>query len=444
MKTLGAVLCLVCPMCLPIAAQLRPEAAPPADKKQPAKAARVIIETVPSAEVYLDDVFQGRASTAGRVVIANPTAGEHTLRVTLAGKKDHEERVAVAAGKDTNVQVALTDLPARITVHSSPGSEVFLDDVRRGATDTAGELVVPDAPVGSHTIRVSAAGKKEFQEQVSLQAGKEASVQARLPDLPGKIGVHSLPGAEVLLDDARRGVTDSNGDLTVQDVPPGAHTLRVTARGKRDLQESVEIAAGEKAIVQATLTDLVGKIVVHSSPGADVLLDDVRRGTTDSSGDLVVPDVAPGSHDLRVWATGKKNYQQQVILSAGQETRIDASLAPVEQPAPAAPPPVHTFRVSTKLGMLVYRSGTLTVDNQNMSFHTDDGKYSFEFSLAEIQRAFETLGDLGTRHDLHIVLKSGKQYEMINAEGAGHGTQGAQFVSQAIALVNRSVPPRAK
>ena len=371
MKTLGAVLCLVCPMCPPIAAQLRPEAAPPADKKQPAKAARVIIETVPSAEVYLDDVFQGRASTAGRVVIANPTAGEHTLRVTLAGKKDHEERVAVAAGKDTNVQVALTDLPARITVHSSPGSEVFLDDVRRGATDTAGELVVPDAPVGSHTIRVSAAGKKEFQEQVSLQAGKEASVQARLPDLPGKI-------------------------------------------------------------------------VVHSSPGADVLLDDVRRGTTDSSGDLVVPDVAPGSHDLRVWATGKKNYQQQVILSAGQETRIDASLAPVEQPAPAAPPPVHTFRVSTKLGMLVYRSGTLTVDNQNMSFHTDDGKYSFEFSLAEIQRAFETLGDLGTRHDLHIVLKSGKQYEMINAEGAGHGTQGAQFVSQAIALVNRSVPPRAK
>jgi len=304
---------------------------------------------------------------------------------------------------------------------------------------------VPDVPAGSHTVRVSASGKKEFQEQVSLQAGKEESVQAGLTELPGKIVVHSLPGADVFLDDTHRGITDSNGELTLQDVPPGAHTLRVTARGKKDLQEPVEIAAGEKAIVQAALTDLVGKIVVHSSPGADVLLDDVRRGTTDASGNLVIPDAAPGSHDLRVWATGKKNYQQQVILSAGQETRIDASLAPLEEPAPA-PPPVHTFRVSAKMGLLMYVGGVLTVDNTNMSYRSDSGKYSFQFTIAEIERAYETMGDLGTRHDLHVLLKSGKQYEMINTQGAGHGAQGAAFVSQAIALVNvnRPVAPRAK
>ena len=223
----------------------------------------------------------------------------------------------------------------------------------------------------------------------------------------------------------------------LSDVPAGPHTLRVIARGKKDFQQEVSITAGKETGVQVTLTDLAGRIVVHSSPGADVLLDDVRRGTTDSGGDLVVPNVPPGAHDLRVWATGKRNYQQQVSVSPGQETRVEAGLAPIETPQPPAPPPVHTFRVSVKLGMLMYTAGVLTVDNVKASFQADNRNYSFEFALAEVERAYETLGDLGSRHDLHILLKSGKRYEMINQAAAGHGAQGASFVSDAIGLLNQ-------
>jgi PEGA domain len=413
-------------------AQLRPEA--PADRKAPAKDARIVVETLPSAEVYLDDVFQGRASSAGRVVIAGPKIGDHTLRVTLAGKKDYEDRLTVASGKDTSVRVVLDDMPARILVHSAPGADVFLDDTRRGTTDANGELAVSDLPAGPHTVRLSAHGKTEFQQQVSVGAGKEASVQAPLTDLPGKILVHSAPGADVFLDETRRGTADAGGELIVSDVPAGSHALRVSARGKKDFQQQLSVPAGTEASVQAPLTDLAGRIVVHSSPGADVLVDDVRRGTTDSGGDLIVPDVPPGSHDLRVWASGKKNFQQLVSVNAAQETRIDASLASLEPPP--APPPVHTSRVMVKMGMLSYITGVLTVDSASMSFHSNDGKTSFAFPFSDVDHAFETLGDLGSRHDLHVLLKSGRKYEMINAEAAGHGQQGAQFVSQTIGLIN--------
>ena len=427
----------------PLAAQLRPETGA---QRQPAKPTRVVVETAPGAEVYLDDVFQGRASAAGRVVIANAKAGEHTLRVTLAGKKDFESSISVAAGKDVTAEVALAELPARIVVHSAPGADVFLNDARRGATDANGELVLADLATGSYALRVSTRGKKDFQEQVEAAAGKDVRVQATLLDQPGRIVVHSIPGAEVALDDSRRGSADANGELIVADVPPGAHVLRVSARGKKDLQEQVEIAAGEKAIVQAALSDAVGTISLHSAPGADVLLDDVRRGTTDSAGNLVLQGIAPGPHDLRVWATGKKNYQQLVSLSAGQDARVEAVLAPVDPPPSAvhAAPAVETLRVSAKMGPLMYIGGTLTVASGKISYRSDSGKFFYEFEIAQVDRAYETLGDLGSRHDLHVVMKSGQRYEMINHAGAGHGTAGAQFVSHMISVINGGLHAQAR
>ena len=430
----------------PLCAQLRPEspATAPAEKKAPARDARIIVDTLPGAEVYLDDVFQGRASSAGRVAIANAKSGEHALRVTLEGKKEYASRVTVTPGKDASVHVDLQDLPARLAVHAVPGAEVFVDDASRGTADSSGELLLTDLSAGSHTVRVSARGKAEFKQQLSLTAGKEASVNAALADLPGRILVHSSPAADVFVDESRRGSTDSAGEFTAAEIPAGSHSLRVSARGKKDFQAQLTVPAGKDESVQAPLTDLAGRIIVHSSPGADVLVDDVRRGTTDSSGDLVVADVAPGAHDLRVWAAGKRNYQQLVSVGAAQETRIDASLASIEPAAAPAPPPVHNYRVMAKLGMLVYVTGSLTINSTTAVFHSDNGKTSFEFALADVERAYETLGDLGSRHDLHVVLKSGGRYEMINGPGAGHGVAGAQFVSQVMGLVTGNAPVSAK
>jgi formylglycine-generating enzyme required for sulfatase activity len=91
---------------LPVVAQLRPETTQPAEKPA-AKAARIVVETSPGAQVYLDDEFKGQASPAGRLVIGNIKPGEHTLRVTMTGKKDYEEKLSVVAGKDSTIKAAL-------------------------------------------------------------------------------------------------------------------------------------------------------------------------------------------------------------------------------------------------------------------------------------------------------------------------------------------------
>jgi formylglycine-generating enzyme required for sulfatase activity len=82
-------------------------AVPPAPKVQPAQ---IVVQTSPDAQVYLDDTFKGQASPEGRLVIANPAAGQHTLRVSLAGKKDYEKPLTVSVGQATNVDATLADI----------------------------------------------------------------------------------------------------------------------------------------------------------------------------------------------------------------------------------------------------------------------------------------------------------------------------------------------
>jgi formylglycine-generating enzyme required for sulfatase activity len=78
--------------------------------------------------------------------------------------------------------------------------------------------------------------------------------------------------------------------------------------------------------VQATLVDLGGSIRVHTSAGAEVFLDNSDQGTAGQSGEVVIADVASGTHALRVSAPGKKDDRQSVTVLAGQESTIEARL----------------------------------------------------------------------------------------------------------------------
>ena len=142
-----------------------------------------MVETSPYAEVYLDDERQGQTSQAGRLVIGNVKPGDHTLRVTLAGKKDAEAQVTATVARDTKVEVNLLDLPGTIVIQSSPGAEVFLDDTHRGITDSGGDLTVREVPGGLQALRVTARGKRDFVGQLTVEPGKESAVKAMLTEL---------------------------------------------------------------------------------------------------------------------------------------------------------------------------------------------------------------------------------------------------------------------
>jgi formylglycine-generating enzyme required for sulfatase activity/biopolymer transport protein ExbD len=241
-------------------AQLRPDVTPPpvnapTPKPPTPKPTQIVIETSPSAQVYLDGVRQGEASKLGHLVIANPQPGDHTLRVSLAGKKNYEQKVKVIAGQEIKIKVVLADLSGTVVVQSSPGASVFLDGAGRGTTDANGQLSVTAVAVGAHQLRISASGKKDFQQQITVISGQEASIQAPLSDLPGTVVVRTSQGATVFLDDSNRGTTDPQGQLSIPEVVAGSHELRISADGKKDFQQRIIVSAGQEARIEAQLKE---------------------------------------------------------------------------------------------------------------------------------------------------------------------------------------------
>lgn len=96
------------------------------------------------------------------------------------------------------------------------------------------------------------------------------------PEAPknAALSLLSQPGSvEVYLDDKRRGVTSAEGGkLVLEDLPPGSYKVRLSLAGYRDWAQSVTLAAGQNAELQA--------VMKVAGPGAFTLQDvvDMLRG----------------------------------------------------------------------------------------------------------------------------------------------------------------------
>jgi len=154
---------------------------------------------------------------------------------------------------------------------------------------------------------------------------------------PAQIVVETSPHAEVYLDDQYTGQASPEGRLVIANPNLGEHNLRVSLAGKKDFQLKVTVVAGQVTKIKVVLADLAGTVVVETSPGATVFLDDSNRGATDATGQLAISDVAAGSHELRIAVPGKSEYRQNITAPAGQATRIAAEL--VDLPVVTTNPP---------------------------------------------------------------------------------------------------------
>ena len=145
------------------------------------------------------------------------------------------------------------------------------------------------------------------------------------------------PGATVRVDGVDRGRTP----LSLQDVPFGAHRVAISQAGYEGRTREVYLSAA--AAVAAVSVDLVpdravgtraaaesgaGSIFVDSRPpDARVLVDDRMVGTTP----VLVPDLAPGSHRVRIERAGYRSWVTTVAVPGAERVRVAASLERMSQ-----------------------------------------------------------------------------------------------------------------
>ncbi|MBQ9281404.1 MAG: PEGA domain-containing protein [Treponema sp.] len=197
-------------------------------------------------------------------------------------------------------------------------ASVYIDGTYRGYAPVRVQV----SP-GNHSVRVEKSGYDTYSGSVYVADGYEQSVSITLAASTGTlvvkavIGSRTMRGASVYLDGLYKGTTP----LTIRDVKPGLHYVRVSKTGYDDISDSVSIVAGYEKTLTATFVGADLTVYANVS-GASVYVDSEYEGTTP----ITVRDLEVGSHTVKVI---KKHYSQYSVsknLEAGYAYTVNADL----------------------------------------------------------------------------------------------------------------------
>ncbi len=151
---------------------------------------------------------------------------------------------------------------------------------------------------------------------------------------PASLTVTTTPNdAQVSLDSAPALSAAPLGTVVFENLSAATHALAVSRSGYDTLGANVTLADGENATFSATLTAQAppanGTLTVSTVPGgADISLDGTPAGTTGAvSGNLTIPNVAPGSHTVVAQKSGYNASSQGATVTAGAATVVHLTLA---------------------------------------------------------------------------------------------------------------------
>ena len=205
---------------------------------------------------------------------------------------------------------------------NAPNSSVLVDGTLVGNAP-----VTVAAVPGAHSVRVSAPGFQDANFNVNVNAGQTTSVNARLVALQqnGTLQILAPNGSNVYVDNR----LVANGSITGV-ATAGNHTVRVTQEGFSDFNQTVNVNVGQTTVVDArNLQQVVtnGSLRINTLPGAQVFINNQFVGSvTDSSAEL---PLAAGQYALTVRLDGYRDFQQNVVVSGGRVTVVNANLQPI-------------------------------------------------------------------------------------------------------------------
>ena len=191
-----------------------------------------ITSTPTGASIYLDGMYDGGHTP---LIILEIPVGTHTIKLTKSGYNDISKTITVSSGMTTYVSETLLTQTGTISVSSNPsGVNVYLDGAYKGTTPTT----LYDVLTGSHTVKLTKSGYNDVSSTVTVSSDQTTSISKTLTVQSGSISVSSNPtGANIYLDGTYKGTTPK----TLNNVPIGSHTVKLTKTGYNDVSSVMSI-----------------------------------------------------------------------------------------------------------------------------------------------------------------------------------------------------------
>jgi hypothetical protein len=274
----------------------------------------VNIKSEPSvAKVLIDGYEVGNTP----ITITDLKQGMHNVEVRMNGYKDWKENIDIIPDKEIVLTPELLTKVGSIMIESEPADAlVLIDDKEAGNTP----ITITDLKPAMHNVEIRKIGYVSWNKDIDIITDKEISITASLQVKAGSVTIKSEPTtAKVIIDEKEVG----NTPVTITDLNPGTHTVKVSVAGYDDWMESVDIIHDKEIIITAALQINTGSISIISEPlDAKVILDDNEAGTTP----IAIIDLKSGPHMVAVRKDGYDDWRESVDIKPGKETTLTAKL----------------------------------------------------------------------------------------------------------------------
>ena len=278
---------------------------------------------------------------------------------------------------------------------------------------------VSDLSVGSHQVVVSKEGYNNYQQAVTIEAGKtnsfNASLTAQAPETPppataeepavanvkpskkeivptgavtriGQLLVKAnVSGARISVDGSSEPNWITPYSSTI-DLHTGTHQVVVSKEGYDDYQQSVSIEGGKPFTVNARLSVGSGEVtIVTTPPGFDVLIDGKLIGPSPAR-----ESVAAGSHKYTVRQPGAAPYEDTFNIKSGAILGLTVNLG-----GGAAATGIVGVR-TIPVGATVLADGNPVPGLTPTSFRLTPGRHTLLISLSgyrSVQQVIEVKAD---------------------------------------------------
>ena len=257
------------------------------------------------------------------------TAGCGSSDVVHDGGTDGTDGTGGSATQPTPPTPAVVVADARVrglvVIESEPqGANIYINGKEKGAlsqTPWSGSLE------GEFTYLIEKRGYKSKEGRLPADPSHLTVLQVVLSeeDYLGWLEIKSnVPGANIYLDDKNIGAigkTPFSGNFK-----PGKHTVWISSDGYEEVQQEIEIVAGEASEISATLKGSpVGYLYVRGFgiESSKILID---GKVACERGPCRVP-VKEGKHRLTVVRGGYKSYSATIDVQAKTEISVRAALA---------------------------------------------------------------------------------------------------------------------
>jgi len=214
----------------------------------PANYGRIIATSHPQgAKVYLDNVQRGTTP----LNLDRVTAGQHQIKLVMAGYQDWSNYVSVSPSRTTTVSADLIPLPVygSISIYCNQGdARIYLDGSYQKRTSANKSVEIKNVKQGYHELLITKDGYQDWISTMMVTTNQTYMVSAYLvPEINyGSIAVYcNVNGAKIFVNGTYKVATSSSQPKILEELKEREYEITLIMDGYRTWVEDIWVYSGE-------------------------------------------------------------------------------------------------------------------------------------------------------------------------------------------------------